>query len=125
MQKYKPMPPWPEKALSPLTQKKDIDDHDGGFGNSFWPNKREQEEIEAVIWQEVRACDRTFLPDNEGTPAWIKKKNGWAYLKRVPTHNEQNAINVPFTQERAHSNPQRKIQKIQMDIEETVMTMID
>jgi hypothetical protein len=125
MQKYQPMPPWPEKALSPLTQEKDIDDRDGGFGNSFWPNKREQEEIEAVIWQEVRACDSTFLPDNEGTPAWIKKKNGWAYLKRVPTHNEQNAINVPFTQERAHSNPQNKYKKNKKDIEETAMTMID
>jgi hypothetical protein len=49
MQKYQPMPPLPEKALSPLTQEKDKDDRDGGFGNSFWPNKREQEEIEAVI----------------------------------------------------------------------------
>ncbi len=29
------MPPRPEKALSPLTQEKDIDDRDGGFGNSF------------------------------------------------------------------------------------------
>ena len=74
----------------------------------FGLTKGEQEEIEAVIWQEVRACDGTFLPDNEGTPAWIKKKNGWAYLKRVPTHSKQNAINVPFTQERAHSNPQNK-----------------
>jgi hypothetical protein len=88
--------PWPEKALSPLTQEKDIDDRDGGFGNSFWPNKREQEEIKAEIWQEVCACDGTFLSDNEGTPAWIKKKNGWAYLKRVPTHKEQNAIHVPL-----------------------------
>jgi hypothetical protein len=78
-----------------------------------------------VIWQEVRACDGTFLPDNEGTPAWIKKKNGWAYLKRVPTHNEQNAINVRFTQERAHSNPQNKHKKNKKDIEETATTMID
>jgi hypothetical protein len=45
-----------------------IDDCDGGFGNSFLPNKREQEEIEAVIWQEICACDGTFLLDKEGTP---------------------------------------------------------
>jgi hypothetical protein len=126
MLKYKPHPPWPLQALSPLTPEKDMDDRDGGFGNSFWPDRREQKEIEEIIWQEVRACDGTFLPDNEGTPAWLKKKNGRAYLKRFPTSTsaEPNALTSPFMQKRATSSTQNKNQN-NKDLEETAMTMID
>jgi hypothetical protein len=45
--------------------------------------------------------------------------------KESSTHNEQKTINVPFTQKRAHSNPQNKYKKNKKDIEETAMTMID
>jgi hypothetical protein len=45
MQKYKLHPLWPLKAQVPLTQEKDIEDRNGGFGNDFWPDQREQAKI--------------------------------------------------------------------------------
>jgi hypothetical protein len=45
MQKYKLHPLWPLKAQVPLTQEEDMEDRNGGFGNDFWPDQREQAKI--------------------------------------------------------------------------------
>jgi hypothetical protein len=94
IQKYKLHQPCPLKAWTPLTWTKDMDNWNGGCGNLFWPDQREQADTKEVICKEVCACEGTFLPDVKGTtPAWIKKKNSWACLKRAPTTSSM-ALNM-------------------------------
>jgi hypothetical protein len=61
------------KAWALLTPEKDMNNCNGGFGSSFWPDQREQEVMEEIIWLEVCACEGTFRPDHKVTPAFIKR----------------------------------------------------